>query len=290
MCCSQNFTLRNIKCDVCGSSNLIKFPNGQIVCADCGFVITQAKSVYDNNGNNKGRRASKQHKPLLTQKENKMLLKTSLFLDIAGVEDLFKELRISDSTERNIALTLHNITRIVFALSLSEKVLLEATQIYKELAKKCNFKGKPIRALSSAIVYIASKKAGQPCGLREIAHIANVPSKKVFKCCKFVLSHFNEEASTVNVQAYVHRICMLLGLKDRTIEIVDKIINRICLGGYKDGKSLASLVSATIYVASKLTGDSITQRQIGEKTRVTEATIRARCKEIVKKLTFVVSI
>ena len=288
MCCSQNFTLRNIKCGVCGSSNLIKFLNGQIVCADCGFVITQAKSVY-KNGSNKGKRGPRQHKLLSTRKENKVLLKTP-FLDIAGVEELFKELQVSDSTERNIALMLHNITRIVFALSLSEEVLLEATQIYRELAKKCSFKGKPIRALSSAIVYIASKKAGQPCGLREIAHIVNVPSKKVFKCCKFVLSHFNEEASTVNVQAYVHRICMLLGLKDRTIEIVDKIINRICLGGYKDGKSLASLVSATIYVASKLTGDSITQRQIGEKTRVTEATIRARCKEIVKKLTFVVSI
>jgi len=218
-----------------------------------------------------------------------MLLKTP-FLDIAGVEELFKELRVSDSTERNIALMLHNITRIVFALSLSEEVLLEATQIYRELAKKCSFKGKSIRALSSAIVYIASKKAGQPCGLREIAHAANVPSKKVFKCCKFVLSHLNEVAFTVNTQAYVHRICTLLGLKDRTIEIVDKITKKVCLSGYKNGKNLASLVSATIYVASKLTGDSITQRQIGEKTRVTEATIRARYKEIVKRLIFVVSI
>ena len=288
MCCSQNFTLRDIRCDVCGSSNLIKFLNGQIVCADCGFVITQAKSVY-NNGSNKGKRASRQHKPLSTRKENKALLKTP-FLDIAGVEELFKELQVSDSTERNIALILHNITRIVFALSLSEEVLLEATQIYRELAKKCSFKGKPIRALSSAIVYIASKKAGQPCGLREIAHAANVPSKKVFKCCKFVLSHLNEVAFTVNTQAYVHRICMLLSLKDRTIEIVDKITKKVCLSGYKNGKNLASLVSATIYVASKLTGDSITQRQIGEKTRVTEATIRARYKEIVKKLIFVVSI
>ena len=289
MCCSQNFTLRNIKCDLCGGSNIIKFLNGQIVCADCGFVITQAKSVYDNNGNNKGKRGPRQHKHMSTRKENEMLLKTP-FLDIAGVEELFKELRVSDSTERNIALMLHNITRIVFALSLSEEALLEATQIYRELAKKCSFKGKSIRALSSAIVYIASKKAGQPCGLREIAHAANVPSKKVFKCCKFVLSHLNEVAFTVNTQAYVHRICALLGLKDRTIEIVDKIIKKVCPSGYKNGKSLASLVSATIYVASKLTGDSITQRQIGEKTRVTEATIRARYKEIVKKLIFVVSI
>ena len=288
MCCSQNFTPRDIRCSECGSSNLIKFLNGQIVCADCGFVITQAKSVYDNNRGNKGKRGSRRHKPLSNQKESKMMLKTP-FLDIAGVEELFKELQVSDSTERNIALTLHNITRIVFALSLSEEVLLEAMQIYRELAKKCIFKGKSIRALSSAIVYVASKKAGQPCGLREIAHAANVPSKKVFKCCRFVLSHLNEAAFTVNTQAYVHRICILLGLKDRTIEIVDKIINGMCLCGYKNGKSLASLVSATIYVASRLMGDGITQRQICEKTRVTEATVRARYKEIVKKFIFVVS-
>ena len=280
--------MRNIKCDICGSSNLIKFLNGQIVCADCGFVITQAKSVF-NNGSNKGKRGSRQHKPLSTRKENKTLLKTP-FLDIAGVEELFKELQVSDSTERNIVLTLYNITRIVFALSLSEKVLLEATHIYRELAKKCSFKGKPIRALSSAIVYIASKKAGQPCGLREIAHAVNVPSKKVFKCCKFVLSHFNETASAVNIEAYVHRICMLLGLKNQTMEIVDKIMKKVCPSGYKNGKSLASLVSAAIYVASKLMEDSVTQREIAEKTRVTEATIRARYKEIVKKLIFVVSI
>ena len=282
MCCSQNFTMRNIKCDVCGSPNLIRFLNGQIVCADCGFVITQAKSVYSNESN-KGKRASKQHKPLSTRKENKMLLKTP-FLDIASIEELFKELRVSDSTERNIALMLHNITRIVFALSLSEKVLLEATQIYRELAKKCSFKGKPIRALSSAIVYVASKKAGEPCGLHEIAHAANVPSKKVFKCCKFVLNHLNETAFTVNTKAYLHRICMLLGLKNQTMEIVDKIIKKVCPSGYKNGKSLASLVSAAIYVASKLTGDSITQRQIAEKTRVTETTIRFTYKEIVRNL------
>ena len=45
----------------------------QIVCADCGFVITQAKSVY-KNGSNKGKRGSRQHKPLSTRKEKKMLL------------------------------------------------------------------------------------------------------------------------------------------------------------------------------------------------------------------------
>jgi len=284
LCCSQNFTLRNIKCDVCGSSNLIKFLNGQIVCADCGFVITQAKSVY-NNGSNKGKRGPRQHKPLSTRKENKVLLKTP-FLDIAGVEELFKELQVSDSTERNIALILYNITRIVFALSLSEKVLLEATQIYKELAKKCSFKGKPIRALSSAIVYIASKKAGQPCGLREVAHAANVPSKKVFKCCKFVLSELGFSSHTETLEAYIRRVCGLLKVNKRTAEVINKIMQAIRQDGYRNGKSLPGLVSASIYIASILIDEHKTQREIAEATRVTETTIRSRYKDIVKNLCF----
>jgi len=137
---------------------------------------------------------------------------------------------------------------------------------------------------------IASKKAGQPYGLHEIAHATNVSSKKVFKCCKFVPSQLSLSYNTETVEAYIHRVCGLLGVNKRTAEVINKIMQATSQDGCSNGKSLPGLVSASTYIVSILMGEHRTQREIAEATRVTEATIRMRYKSIIKKLLFVLSV
>ncbi len=288
---NQNFSSRNIKCNKCGSYNLIELFNGQVVCADCGFVITQSASSYDKNDHIK--RNAKRSRISLELEEHKLKSETwsrAPFPLNIKFEELLKELRIYDSLEKNMVLALYEITRIVLNLSLTEEVLIEATRIYEKLAKKCNFKGKSMKAMCSAIVYVASKRAGVPCGLREVAYVARVSSNKVFKCCEFILTQLNSAASMWSVNPYIRRVCQLLGVKNQTVEIIEKIMLIMHRGGHRNGKSLPGLVSASIYIASTLIGECKTQREIVEVTRVTEATLRARYKDIVKNLLFTVII
>lgn len=285
--------LQTIECGECGGRNVIEFLEGHLVCADCGFVITQPASSYNEDGHKRGKGSGKQPRISLKQEEckvkNGMSSKASFSLNIK-FEEMLRELRISDSLERIVALTLYEITKIVSDLSLSEEALVEAVQIYGELAKKCSFKGKSMRALCSAIVYVASRRAGVPCGLREIAHVAGVSSSKIFKCYEFVLGQLDEIASTGIVEAYIRRVCGLLGVRNQTVEIIEGIMSAISRDGYRNGKSLPGLVSAGIYIASILVGEHMTQREIAEATRVSEATIRVRYRDIIKNLLFVLSI
>jgi len=292
MHCEPNHAPQKIKCLKCGSHNLIEYSDDRIVCADCGFVNAQNVSSYNDAGVNEGWKSAKQSKALSERGEYGMENVASLnaSFSLNELEELIKELRVSDSIERNMALTLHEITKIVFDLSLPGKVLMEAVHIYGELAKKCRFKGKSLKALAAAIVYLAGKKAGLPCGMREVAHVASVPCNKIFKCCEFILEQLGEIAVSEKVEAYVHRVCSLVGVKDKTFEVAERIMLAISQSKYGNGKSLPGMVSASIYIASKILGNHITQRQLAEVTRMTEATIRARCKDIIKNFLFVLTV
>jgi transcription initiation factor TFIIB len=50
------------------------------------------------------------------------------------------------------------------------------------------------------------------------------------------------------------------------------------------GKNPYGYIAAAIYIASILVKKKRTQRELAEVARITEATIRTRCKEIVEKL------
>ncbi|MCJ7714059.1 transcription initiation factor IIB, partial [Candidatus Bathyarchaeota archaeon] len=56
------------------------------------------------------------------------------------------------------------------------------------------------------------------------------------------------------------------------------------------GRGPTGIAAAASYVASVLTGERKTQREIAEIAQVTEVTIRNRYKELVERLTFEISI
>lgn len=286
MYCELNQVSQKIKCFKCGSHNLIEYSVDCIICADCGFVNSQSTLVNNDGGAGKRRRDTKQSKPISDGMEKVALTNANR----VELKELIENLRVSDSIERNMAFTLYAITKIAFDLSLPEEVLMEAIHVYEEIAKKCNFKGKSLKALGSAIVYLASKKAGAPCSMREVAYAAHVPCNKVFKCYGFITTQLNETAHAAKVETYIRRVCNFLGVKDRTYEVAYNITKALQRSKHGNGKSLPALVSASVYVASKLTGEGVTQRQLAEVTRVTEATIRARCKDIIKNLFFFLTV
>jgi len=57
-----------------------------------------------------------------------------------------------------------------------------------------------------------------------------------------------------------------------------------------NGRDPIGVLAAASYIACRLTGEKKTQREIAEVARITEATIRNRCKELTKHVLFTIAL
>jgi transcription initiation factor TFIIB len=79
-----------------------------------------------------------------------------------------------------------------------------------------------------------------------------------------------------------------LQISARTMAVSEKIIKVLGCSKWMVGKDPTGIACATIYISSLLTGERRTQRQIAAAATTTEATIRARCRELEKNLLFII--
>jgi len=282
---------QNQGCPKCGSQHMSNLPDGHLFCKSCGLVKTLSTLDHSDTDQGKYKKVENRRNIKGLLSHNKTLQETSIAINMDNcLTDIFKKLHISDAVEKNITLTLYEITRIATNLHFTNEVLVEAIKIYEALAKRCGFKGKHLRALGAAIVYVSSKNVGVPCGLREVAHVANVPSSKVFRCYRFILKQLNYNACEVSFEQYLHRIQGLLRMQDISTKIANEILKVATQDRFYRGRSLTGLASAALYIASILAEENRTQREIAEVTRITEVTLRARYKDLIKRLLIVVSV
>jgi transcription initiation factor TFIIB len=273
--------LRSKSCPACNSTALEELVEGQIICRNCGLVVS---SDVEGKGNNHVKNVGR--------------LPHEIRDDSAAIilecEDEFSEwqrlLGVSDSTERNVALALHYMTKIVRKLQLPWLILEESINIYKALIGKCCFKGKRLKAISAAIVYASCKSAGIPCSLREVAKVSEEDSKKVFRSLTFIIKNLKFPQTQPDIGKLLDHLCKIMKVDKSSRDIAKNIMDALKRIEITQGKNPHSYAAAAIYIASILTGNKRTQKDLAEATRITEATIRMRYKKIVQNLIFIVSI
>jgi transcription initiation factor TFIIB len=251
---------------------------GQIVCRECGLV-TGLKIKGDTSGQTK-----KVHKSYQVSNNTSAIF----------INDYFSEwqrlLKVSDSTQRNAALVLYHITKIIGDLNLPLSVLDKCVELYEALAARRHFKGKGLKAISAAIVYASCKIAGVPCSLHEAAKASDEDPSKVFHCYSFVVENLELPQTQGCVDEFLNRLCKRMKIDALTLDIARKLIKNIKQKIVSAGKNPYGYLAAVIYIASIIMGKKRTQRELAEITRTTEATIRKRSKELIGGIQLVISI
>jgi len=273
-------TLKIKSCPACNSTLLEIFMDGQaLLCRDCGLVINS-----EIKGGNYVRSAEGSH-----QAASKCSTATAHHYENNFLE-WQKILRVSDSTERNVALALYYITKIIRKLQLPLSVLDESINLYKVLISECGFRGKRLKAISAAIVYTACKNLGTPCSLKEIAKASEEKMQKVFHCYTFIVKNQKVPHVQIDISKLLDQTCKKMTMNELPWKIAREIMDTIKEINITRGKNPYGYIAAAIYLASLLAGERRTQREISEAAHVTEATIRTRYKEILQKLFLSVSI
>ncbi len=298
------------KCPECGSSRLMRdYECAEIVCMGCGFVVAAKLAdqgpewrAFDDEQRTKRARAGA---PLTFTIHDKGL---STMIDwhdrdvygkriapgqkaqIYRLRKWQRRIRVSDATERNLAFALSEISKIANNLNLPKNILETASVIYRKAVKERLIRGRSIQGVTAAAIYVACRQCGVARTLDEIAQASTVNKKEIGRSYRFLIKELDYFIPPLKPSQYITKFSNQLTMQGKVEEIAHKILATAKELKLTSGRGPTGIAAAASYIASVLTGERKTQREIAEIAQVTEVTIRNRYKELVERLQFIISL
>jgi len=201
-----------------------------------------------------------------------------------------RRIRVSDATERNLAFALSEISKIANSLSLPKNILETASVIYRKAVRERLIRGRSIQGVTAAAIYVACRQCGLARTLDEIAIASNINKKEVGRSYRFLVKELDYFIPPVKPSQYITKFSNQLTMQGKVEEIAHKILTAAKSLKLTSGRGPTGIAAAASYIASVLTGERKTQREIAEIAQVTEVTIRNRYKELVERLQFIISL
>jgi len=281
----------------------------EIVCMDCGFVVAAKLTdrgpewrAFDDEQRAKRARVGA---PLTFTIHDKGLstmidwhdrdiygkrLSPGQKAQIYRLRKWQRRIRVSDATERNLAFALSEISKIANSLSLPKNILETASVIYRKAVKERLIRGRSIQGVTAAAIYVACRQCGLARTLDEIAQASNINKKEVGRSYRFLVKELDYFIPPLKPSQYVTKFSNQLTMQGKVEEIAHKILTAARELKLTSGRGPTGIAAAASYIASVLTGERKTQREIAEIAQVTEVTIRNRYKELVERLQFIITL
>ncbi|TRO54443.1 transcription initiation factor IIB [Candidatus Bathyarchaeota archaeon] len=296
------------KCPECGSTRLMRdYECAEIVCMGCGYVVAAKLAdqgpewrAFDDEQRAKRARAGA---PLTFTIHDKGLstmidwhdrdvygkrLAPGQKAQIYRLRKWQRRIRVSDATERNLAFALSEISKIANNLNLPKNILETASVIYRKAVKERLIRGRSIQGVTAAAIYVACRQCGVARTLDEIAGASAVNKKEVGRSYRFLIKELNYFIPPLKPGQYITKFSNQLTMQGKVEEIAHKILAAAKELKLTSGRGPTGIAAAASYIASVLTGERKTQREIAEIAQVTEVTIRNRYKELVERLQFII--
>jgi transcription initiation factor TFIIB len=298
------------KCPECGSNRLMRdYECAEIVCMNCGFVVAAKLAdqgpewrAFDDEQRAKRARAGA---PLTFTIHDKGLstmidwhdrdvygkrLAPGQKAQIYRLRKWQRRIRVSDATERNLAFALSEISKIANNLNLPKNILETASVIYRKAVKERLIRGRSIQGVTAAALYVACRQCGVARTLDEIAQASTVNKKEIGRSYRFLIKELDYFIPPLKPSQYITKFSNQLTMQGKVEEIAHKILATAKELKLTSGRGPTGIAAAASYIASVLTGERKTQREIAEIAQVTEVTIRNRYKELVERLQFIISL
>jgi transcription initiation factor TFIIB len=291
-------------CPECGSTSLSRdYEKAEIICNSCGLVIEESIvdggpewRAFDHEQRLKRSRTGAPMTPMIHDKGLSTVIdwrnKDSYGKDIPArkraqmyrLRKWQQRIRVSNTTERNLAFALTELDKFASRLSLPRATREQAAVVYRKAVEKGLIRGRSIEAVSAASLYAGCRMCNIPRTLNEISVAAKLNRKEIGRTYRFVMRELGISLNPTTPIDYVPRFGSELRLSG---ELQSKAIEIIKLAmdlELTSGRGPTGVAAAAIYIASVLDGERRTQREVADVAGVTEVTIRNRYKELAEKL------
>ncbi len=298
------------RCPECGSTHLVRdYERGELVCMDCGLVIDESYidqgpewRAFDSEQMESRARTGA---PMTYTMHDKGLsteiswrnkdsygknIPTKSRAQLYRLRKWQKRIRVSNSSERNLSQALQEMERMASNLGLPSDVRETAAVIYRKAVKQNLIRGRSIEGVVAASLYAACRMLGIPRTLEEISSVTRIKKREIGRVYRIMVRELKLNIYPTNPEDYIDRFCSKLKLSGETKAKAYEIIKMAKERDIISGRGPTGVAAAAIYIASILTGERRTQREVAEVAGVTEVTIRNRYKELVEKLKLPVEI
>ena len=297
-------------CTDCGNSNLLRdYETGELICQACGIVVSDAIlstgpewRAFDQEQRDKLPRVGA---PVTWTIHDKGLSTTIGWQDrdasgrklspeerarLYRLRKWHRRSKVSDSTQRNLAHALSEMSKISYKLNLPRNVIETSSMIYRRAIQKQLIRGRTIQSVAVASIYMACRQCGVIRTLEDVAGAANITKKEAARNYRFLLRELKPSVPQVNPRGYISKIVNKLALSGETERLAMAILNQASEMKLTSGRGPSGIAAACIYISSQLTDERRTQGEIAKEAQVTEVTIRNRYKELAQRLDFCVTI
>ncbi|MCJ2520717.1 MAG: transcription initiation factor IIB [Candidatus Thermoplasmatota archaeon] len=293
-----------IRCPECSSTNLAyDEARGELVCQECGLVIEQGMidqgpewRAFDME---QGQKRARTGAPMTYTIHDKGLsttigwknkdsygksIPTKNRAQLYRLRKWQRRIRVSNATERNLAFALGELDRMASGMGLPRTVRETAAMIYRKAVNKNLIRGRSIEGVVAAALYAACRQEKVPRTLDEIANSSRVTRKEIGRTYRFMTRQLKLRLLPTAPQDYVSRFCSELKLSGEAQSRAMEMLKEATDKELTSGRGPTGVAAAAIYVASILSNERRTQREVADVAGVTEVTIRNRYKELIEKL------
>jgi len=170
------------------------------------------------------------------------------------------------------------ITESIERLNLTDSVKSTAQSLFKQVYENDLYHGRTTENITAGTVYIASRIEGEACNPTSFSSVLGVSREEVLSTSRHLMKRIDGIAlQPIEPEPFVKEYAKELDLNEETEETALEIIN-VCKdeGLLHSGKSPTGFAAGAIYAASKLTDETITQKQVSDVADVSTVTIRNR--------------
>jgi transcription initiation factor TFIIB len=200
-------------------------------------------------------------------------------------------MRIADNTERSLAYGLIELNRMSNLLELPRYMLETASDAYRKAVKQRLTRGRNIRSMIGSCIYYACRICKYPLGLSKLCFSLGLNEKEVAKGYRALRDKLEYKIDVPQPFPFISKLVNRLYSSSKTEEIALKIAKAA-----KESRKLTSgwdplsIAGASVYIASQLTGEPITQTEIANEICMSDVTIRNRYHDLEKNLLFEISL
>ena len=286
------------KCPRCGKNNLVTdSESGELFCSSCGFVITEKISdsgperMFSDTSVNKSRTGDRtsltrhdQGLSTIINPVNKDAsgkpLSASMKASLNQLRKLNSRSSVNPSVDRNLQQALSELLKMKEKLSLSDAVAEKAAYIYRKALERKLVRGRSISALIASSLYAACRESGTPRTLKEVSSAINITKKDLSACYRLILKELDLKMPVVDSVSCIAKIASIANLSEKTKRYAIKFLKKAEQEQILAGKDPMGMAGSALYLASIMTDEHITQKDIAMAAGTTEVTIRNRCKNL----------
>ncbi len=296
---------KRMVCAECGAKTNVEISQtGDIVCGKCGLVMRERQidqgaewRAFTNEERNARSRTGGPTRYTYADKGLSTMIgwgkkySTSKRFsperraEIARMRKWQIRSRMHDSIDRNLTQALSEIDRLSSQMSLKKSVKELAATIYRKLIVKRLVRSRSIDALAAASIYAALRLRRLPRSLKEISKYTHLDWKVIGRYYRLLVRKLQLRMPVPDPMNYVPKLISKLDvpadMQEKVLEVLQKAKDHT---GLTTGRDPRGLAAGAIYIASILTDNRVTQREIAHASGVTEVTVRNRYKELVREL------